>query len=656
MSTLLVVVFALFAVGVAAGFFRREVAALAALAGSAGMVIIGVDAAGRWGSATVGLGDWLGYGNTTLRVDSLAGIFVGLIGLLGGAVSLRYLESPTKRAATVLHPALLFALLLVVTADQGFVFLLGWELLSVVIYLIASADRDRPGTLVAGYLTGLLNKFSGAALLAAFGLLFGATRSFQFSAWQTAHLSPHVRDATFVLLVIGFAAKIGIPPVQAALPTSYEAAPAPASATLSIALVAGFYGLWRLIFQILAPATLWWGEALLLVGCITALLGILYAIAQDDTRRFLGFSSVEHTGITLLGFGSALIGQATDHPQLIAAGILAASLHVIAHALSKTLALLSVERVAAATGTYEMRLLGGLSHHLHRTATGLGLATVTLAALPPFGGFVSEWFTLETLLQGFRLDNTLARLLMALSAAALALTAGLGLLAFAKLFGSTMLGRARSAMHHLSEPGIGLGIGVLSICTLLLGALAPWEIRLLGEALQPTLGFDPASTAISDPLVLGPVYPGFSVLAPTWLSIALPTYAIVVAIGVKLSRPRAVRRAAPWVCGTAVDPELVQYTPAGYSNPIRVVLRGFYGFRRRVVPVPDSGGGGPRQFELQTSMVALVEQRLYQPLTQITLRVTAWGRRLQSGRLSSYLAYLLIVLLIVLALIPTLKG
>jgi hydrogenase-4 component B len=119
-----------------------------------------------------------------------------------------------------------------------------------------------------------------------------------------------------------------------------------------------------------------------------------------------------------------------------------------------------------------------------------------------------------------------------------------------------------------------------------------------------------------------------------------------------LQSRRPARRAAPWVCGTALAPAVVQYTPAGYSNPIRVVLRSFYGFRRRVVPSSDQAGG----YELQTTTVALVEDHLYGPLTRITLTVTAYGRRLQSGRLGSYLAYLLIVLLIVLALIPTLKG
>jgi hydrogenase-4 component B len=652
MSNLLAAILILLAASIPVGFLSRRLSALGSLAASSAILIIGVDAAGSWGSASIDLGTWLGFGNTTLRVDNLAGIFVGLIGALGIAVSLRYLESPARRIETVLHPALLFTLVIVTTAGQAFVFLLAWELLSVIIYLIASCDRTRPGTLLAGYLTGGLNKLSGAALLAAFSLLYGSTATFQFAAWRATHFSPHVRDAAFILLVAGVAAKIGIPPLQAALPTSYEAAPGPTGATLSIALIAGFYGLWRMIFQTLAPATLWWGEALLVVGAITALIGILSAIAQDDIRRFLGFSSVEHTGITLLGLGAALIGQATHEPQLVAAGILAATLHVIAHALAKTLALLSAERVGHSSGTYAMRPLGGLSRLLPRTATGLGLATVTLAALPPFGGFVSEWFTLEALLQGFRVDDTLARLLMALAAASLALTAGLGLLAFAKLYGTTMLGRMRSSLPAMTEPGIGFGIALLTLTTVLLGAVAPWEIKLLSTALQPTLGFDAATTAISHPLVLGPVFPGFSVLAPTWLSIALPAYAAAVALIVAVLRRRPARRAAPWVCGTALSPAIVQYTPAGYSNPIRVVLRGFYGFRRRVVPGRDGAG----TYELETTTVALIEDHLYRPLSRATLTVTAYGRRLQSGRLGWYLAYLLIVLLIALALIPTLKG
>jgi hydrogenase-4 component B len=633
---------------------RPRAGTVATLFGSGGMIATGLAAAAGWQSSSLSLGSWLGYGAAGIRIDALAGVFFGLIGTLSLAVSLRYLERPPSRIVAGLHSALVFTLAAVVGADQAFVFLLAWEALTVLLYLTASADRERPDTLLAGYLTGALNKISGAALLAAFGLLYRATHSFAFASWQASAVSPDIRSAVFVLLVVGFAAKIGLPPLQAALPASYEAAPGPAAASLSIALVGGFYGLWRLLFQILAPATLWWGEALLVVGAVTALTGIIYAIGQDDIRRFLGFSSVEHTGIALIGLGAALVGQASHQRELVAAGMLAATLHVIAHAIAKTLALLTAERLADATGTTRLGPLGGLTRSLPRSSVALGLATVTLAALPPFGGFVSEWFTLETLLQGFRVDSTIARLLMALAAAALALTAGLGLLAFAKLFGTVILGRSRSRLPVLGEPGLGSGVILLGGLALILGAVAPWEIRLISDSLLPSLGFDAAATALSHPLVLGPVYPGFSVLAPTWLSLTVPAFALITAGLVALTHRRPARRAAPWVSGTAISPELVQYSPAAYSNPIRVVLRPIYGFRRRVV-VGVTPGGEP-EFELQTSMVALIEDRIYRPLTSATLAMAGFGRRLQSGRLGAYLAYLLVVLLIVLALIPTLRG
>ena len=181
------------------------------------------------------------------------------------------------------------------------------------------------------------------------------------------------------------------------------------------------------------------------------------------------------------------------------------------------------------------------------------LSSLTLAAIPPLGGFVSEWFTFEALLQGFRMPTLLSRLLCALAAAALALTAGLGLLAFAKFYSFIFLGPVRDRLARVREPTrwpVGLvGLGVI---LLFLGTVAPWEIRVVGAALQPLLGLNLAATTISHPLVLTPVFAGFSVLAPTWLTITLPVYALLAVATVKLTRPRAlrarpVRRAPVWV-------------------------------------------------------------------------------------------------------------
>jgi formate hydrogenlyase subunit 3/multisubunit Na+/H+ antiporter MnhD subunit len=412
--------------------------------------------------------------------------------------------------------------------------------------------------------------------------------------------------------------------------------------------------MWRLVFATLEPA-LWWGEVLLILGALTAVAGILYAIAEDEIRRFLAFSTVEHAGIAIVGLGVALIGKSTGEPELAAAGLLAATLHVVAHGIAKTLALLAGDRLERATGERDLLRLGGLGQALPRAAVGMGVASLTLAAIPPFAGFVSEWMTFMALLQGFRVEHTFARLLMALAAAALALTAGLGLLAFAKLYGFAFLGRARAALGRILEPAdTGAGVIALAILGAVLGAAAPWEIDLLGAGLAGSLGFDPSNAAISHPLVLGPVYASFSVLAPTWLAIALPSFALASAAAVRALRPQ-VRRAPVWVTGSGADIGAVQYRPAAYSNPIRVVLQGAYGFQRRVRRQAEGRSGLAVTLVVETRVVMAVERYLYRPVTAAFLHASAAVRRLQSGRLSAYLLYMLAVLLIVLTLIPTLR-
>jgi hydrogenase-4 component B len=632
--------------------------ALLAAIGSALVAIVGVTTAGAWASASFGLGSWLGFGPAALVSDRLSGIFLGVIGTAGCAVSLGLAERASARVLTALHASLLLMLAAVVSVDQAFVFLLAWEVLTLTLYLLAGLDRERPGTLVAAYFSASMSKLGGGAMLAAFGLLYAETGSFSFHAWAAAAptLPSGARSAVFVLLLVGFGAKVGLLPLQSPLPLGYAATPGAAAASASIALNAGFYGLWRLVFGVLHADSLWQGELVLTLGAVGGLVGILYAIGQDELKRFLGFSSVEHAGIVLIGLGVAIVGRAAHEPKLAAAGLLAATLHLLMHALAKALAFLSAERIEQASGTSVLGPLGGLSRGLPQTSAGFGLAVLTLAAIPPFGGFVSEWFTLEALLQAFRLDDAVARLLLALAAALLALTAGLALLAFAKVYGTVFLGRARSSLAVIREPHPrALGYVLLAVTTAALGVLAPWEIRWLGQGLESLVGFDLAHGALSDPLVLGPVYEDFSVLAPTWLAIALPGYALATALLVAtLLRPK-VRRAPAWTSGALVQPARVQYTPSGYSNPIRVVLRAVYGFRRQLVPL-STDRREPERFQVETQVVPFFEHHLYGRLASGALWLSGMVRRLQSGRLGYYLLYVLIVLLVVLALIPALRD
>jgi hydrogenase-4 component B len=631
--------------------------AVAAAAGCALLGVVGVGAAAGWWAPTVGVGSWLGFGDAALHADGLGGIFLALTGIAGTAVSLAWLERPPRRLVAALHALVLLATAAFIASGQAFLSLLAWETITLGVYLLASADRERPGTLLAAYFSTGINKLGGAALLAAFALLYGQTGSFEIQAWTHAQLSGGVRTALFTLFLVGLGAKIGLLPLQGALPPAYAAAPGAAAATITVASSAGFYGLWRFLYATLGADSLWWGETVLTVGAVGALVGILYAIGQADIRRFLGFSSVEHGGIALIGLGVALVGQASGRPELAAAGLLAGTLQMFMHGIAKTLAFLASARAEAATGTDELGPLGGLSARLPRTTVGFAVAVLTLAALPPLGGFVSEWFTLEALLQAFRLQDTLARLLMALAGALLALTAGLGLLAFAKLLGTAFFGRPRSDLGPVREaPGAAAGMLLLTGAALGLGVAAPWEIRWLSSGLHDVLGFDPASTAISHPLVLGPVYPGFSVLAPTWLAVALIGYGGLTFLLVRsLARPR-VRRAPVWVSGTAGGLAARQYTPAAYSNPVRVVLRRAYGYSRVLTPQRDGRSRLPGSYVLETRMVPAFEHYLYAPAARGAALLSDRVRLMQSGRLGTYLLYVVVVFIAVLALIPALRS
>jgi len=189
---------------------------------------------------------------------------------------------------------------------------------------------------------------------------------------------------------------------------------------------------------------------------------------------------------------------------------------------------------------------------------------------------------------------------------------------------------------------------------LALGAVAPWEIHLLGSGLRTVIGFDPAPYTISHPLVLGPVFPKFSVLAPTWLTIVLPALAI---LGLLLARGvnrRGARREPVWITGSAAGLAGVQYRPSAYSNPIRYVLRGPLGYQRTLRPVQADQGLG-KVLMLETRVVFAVDRFLYQPITRVALAVASRVRRSQSGRLSDYLLYMLAVLIVVLALVPILR-
>ncbi len=643
----------------------RPVPYLVAAAASVLLVVVG--AAGvAGGRPRLGLGSalgsgLLGFGATGLSVDPLSGLF--LLISFGVAVPVclvcaGWAARPGRvryRGLAAEHCLVLASVAVITTADDVFLFLLAWELLTVAFYLLVGFERSKAGRADAAVTTLALSKVSGAALLLGFLLLATRAGGFTF-ADLTALPRSGLRDAAFALLVGGFAVKVGLVPLHVWMPRGYRAAPGPLRAVMAgVAVNVGFYGMWRTP-QLLQVPPGWLAVAVLLLGGFTALLGIAHATVQTDLAESVAYSSVENGGLIAVGYGIALVGAATGRPALLAVGLLAATLQAVAHALAKSLLFCATSGIEDATGTTELEALRGVGHRLPVSGTGLAFGALTLAGLPLTAGFVSEWFLLEALMQQFRVGRLVYALPMALAGALVAVTAGFAAVAFVRIVGLVVLGpRSPGEARRTRDIGGlgGSGLALLGFGCLGLAAVAPLWIRVLAAGLDPVVRREVTVRSLKSQWVLQPVYAEFSALSPSWLAVAMPVLLLgVIALCVVLGRGRmfAVRRVPAWRSATGGVAGENQYTPFGFANPTRKVLANLL-LTRSELRVLERESGSPAHLGYTADVVEVVERFLFRPLGRPLLALVRAAKRLQSGRLDAYLGYLLLAVLAVLAVV-----
>jgi formate hydrogenlyase subunit 3/multisubunit Na+/H+ antiporter MnhD subunit len=635
---------------------------------------------------TLNIGGWLGdpipgQRAASLAADRLSGLFLAMA--FGAALpisvafaSWAWRQGPRPGRLGASYALALGAVAVVVTARDAFTFLFGWEALTVAFYLLAGGERHRRDRAGAAQITFAFGKLSGAALL--IGLLLLATRSHSLLLASYAHVpGGAARTAAQVLLLLGFAIKAGLVPFQIWLPRGYAAAPGPARAIMAgVCVNVAFYGMWRTL-ALLGRAPGWLVGVVLLLGAMSALLGIAHAAVQNRLSRVIAYSSIENTGLIVIGFGVALTGAAIGNRMLVATGLLAATLQMVAHTAAKSLLFTSAAGLEAGAGGDDLEQLRARARRTPWSGFGLVVGSVTLAGLPPSVGFVSEWFLLESLMQQFRVPGLGYRLVLALAGAAVALTAGFAGVTFVRLVGLVV---KRDGPEPV--PGAPLTYGwsgraavlALSVCCLAISAVTPLEIRVIAAGLSPVMSGGLVMGALKSPWVVQPVFAGFSILSPSWLWLVMPVMLLLVVLftwamsGRRLLR---VRRVPAWHSATMGVDGLDSYTAFGYANPTRRVLAGVLHTRAEVQeimledPDPDQGAGPPDRpgdpepeevahLRYASDVMEVVEAYLYRPLLRAFLAVVAVAKRLQNGRLDAYLLYMLIALIAVIAVVTAL--
>jgi formate hydrogenlyase subunit 3/multisubunit Na+/H+ antiporter MnhD subunit len=562
-----------------------------------------------------------------LGLDPLSSFFLALLALTGVPTLVYARAYFTSRTAAALCSPFLLALAGVLAARDVSTFLAFWELMTLVpaaAILVLRRDADVRSAVYA-YIA--ITHLGGAGVWIALLVLAAP-----------GELSAAAQTLVAIAALIGFGTKAGLVPLHSWLPRAHPVAPAPFSALMSGLMVkVALYGLIRVEFEWLGTPPRWLGLTLLAAGLVSALGGVIWALMQSELKRLLAFSSIENVGIVVTALGASIL--LTD-PGWSTLAFAAALLHCANHAVFKVLLFLGAGAFERATGGLDLNQLGGLLRRMPWTGAAFGVGCLAIAGLPPLNGFASEWLILESLTHLVFDAPVGTGLAGAAALAGIAATAALALLCFVKVAGLVLLGRPRreevsTAVDAPLEMRAALAV-LASLCVI--GGLVPGLLVVLLSGLAPgDVSFYTNAPGIN--------------LDGTGGLPGLPLLLALTVVTVVLVRARGSRRAAPapsWACGQPVTPAL-NWTSAGFTKPLLLVLEALLRPRRQLEVIRE--GGIVQRIHYTRAIGSPTDRLLYRPVIRTALTGATVARRLQTGNVRTYAAYLLALVLALLALV-----
>lgn len=537
--------------------------------------------------------------------------------------------------------------------QNGAALLIAWEAMSLGGAVMLLSDQLGPSRGRTVLFMLALLEVGAVALLLAVAILGSRASSLAFAQFADAagNMPQALQIGIGVLLLIGFGAKLGLLPFYEWFPGAYGSGSGASGAVMSgVVLNAAFFALSRALMNWLpvssADAFPTLPVIVIVIGAFSAILTILYAFQQDDWRRLLSFSSAENASTAVVALGAAMLFRCYGLKDLAGLASTVALLHMAGHALAKGALFLAADGIWKANGAYHIAY-GGVGG---RRLFGIGalLAAMSLAAMPPTAGFVSEWFVFQTVFQGFHLPHLGGRLVLALAGAGLALTAAVAFATFVKLIGLGVLSRDPRRPAPLG-PAYSSTVGALGLSVLLLGVGTPFWLDALNVAATTQFG-SPVASQMHDGLLLVPLTAKFAFISPSLLIIVMPLLALPPIILI-LARPRRAIRSTPvWYGGLSPDPARASTTTLSFSNAMRT----FYSFVYRPTADTerdaDAGGYFVKKLVFEHDVAPIFGRMLFQPAVKAVQETARKLRLLQSGNLNFYLSLIGGLLVLVLGL------
>jgi len=611
---------------------------------------------------------WTVFGvNLQFSLDPLAAFFVTVISVLSLSVSIfsygyarAYIGKQNVGVLGLFYNLFIFSMLALVSSSNTFMFLFFWEIMSLVSYFLVVFEHQDFRVRRAGFIYVVMTHIGTAFLIIAFLLLYKETGSYLLFSQYTAvaqNLSPTVKTVIFILVTLGFGTKAGIIPLHIWLPKAHPAAPSNVSALMSgVMLKTAIYGFIRIAIGILGTGPVWWGVLILIVGAVSALLGVMYALMEHDIKRLLAYHSVENIGIILMGIGSALIFISYGRNDLALVGLTAGLFHTFNHAIFKGLLFLGAGAVHYATHTRDIEQMGGLLKRMPWTGFFFLIGSISISAIPPFNGFASEWMTYQALLAlGSPKLGVAMNILGPVLGAALALTGALAAACFVKAFGIMFLALPRSTKAEKAREvprTMLVGMGFLALLCLAFGVMPFMVFDLLGPVTASLLGVVTIHMGGYHWLTITAfmeqgIGVGTTSISPIIMLIVLIVSALVVSLFVrKFGKFKKIRIDETWNCGVAQTSKM-EYTATSFSKPIRIMFRAILQPTREI----------EKEFVLKPYFTSLINykgaikpifENLYKPQLEFFLKLADKVTVLQSGSIQLYLGYIFVTLVVLL--------
>ncbi|HSW98009.1 MAG TPA: hydrogenase 4 subunit B [Candidatus Saccharimonadales bacterium] len=598
----------------------------------------------------------------SFRIDPLAAFFlfiIAIIALPASVYGIGYMKSYYKKYNIGMfgffYNLFLISLLLVVTSYNGLYFLFVWELMSLSSLFLVLFEHREADTIKAGITYFIMTHIGTAFIFVSFLFLYQSTGSFDFGLIKlhSETIPVIARNSILFCMIIGFGTKAGIIPLHIWLPKAHGAAPSHVSALMSgVMIKMGIFMFVRMFFDILPQPTIWLGFTILIVGAVSSLLGVLYALSEHDSKKLLAYHSIENIGIILLGLGSGLVFISMHKPELATLAIIAGLFHTINHAVFKSLLFLGAGSVISQTHTRNIEEYGGLIKRMPYTALFFLIGAIAISGLPPFNGFVSEWLTFQSLFAGIATQSMLTKSLFIFAGASLAFTGGLAAACFVKAFGITFLARPRSAESEKakeSSPLFTLSMGFLAALCLLLGIFAATVVQYLQVVVGSLQGLKNQSSVLSTINTTLHVTQGAAALNIPILLLGL-IFSLMVVFGLVylVSHKQKTTLNDLWACGYGKFPgPRNEITATAFSRTLIVIFKGiFQPTKQHTVEYVDAN---MRYFSksrtVTLTIVNVYEKHLYSPLHNGIDALSLQIKKIQGGNVNQYLLYIFIVLL-----------